>query len=100
MSRLPYGAKRLVEQVQDAKPRTKVEPVDESLDGLNVYRTVRFSKSGGKWLAPLLEEIKDPRIATVRDTDDGLEVTFVATPLADNRDPFPLDAAVTLLRGE
>lgn len=100
MSRLPYAAKRLAEQVVDAKPRTKVEPVEDSLDGLGVYRTVRFSRSGGKWLQPLLEEIGDPRIISLSSTDDGLDVTFVGTPLADNRDPFPLDAAVTLLRGE
>lgn len=94
MSRLPYAAVTLIAQVAEEKPRAKVEPVGE-VDGLGVHRTIRFSKSAAKWLTPLLEEVGDPRVQSLNLTDDGLEVTFVATRLADDKEPFPLtDAAV------
>lgn len=97
MPRIPYAAAVLISQVTDAKPRTRHEIVGP-LDGIGVFRTIRFSKSGGKWLAPLLEEIRDPRIQSIEwGDDDYLEVTFVSTGVADRRHPFPLGDAETVL---
>lgn len=93
MSRLPRAAQQLIEQVREHKgERSKVEPVKESLDGLGVYRTIKFTKTVGRWLAPLLAEVDDPRIASY-DFEEDQTVTFVGTPLADQRVPFPLEAA-------
>lgn len=97
MTRLPYAAKVLMDQVEEAKPRSRSETVGDP-DGLGVYRTIRFSKSAGKWLAPLLETIEDERIESFDLDDDGLVVTFVHTPNADSRTPFPLDAAIEVRR--
>lgn len=98
MARLPYAAKVLIGQVKIAKPKTKdPETVDEP-DGLGVNRTIRFNKTVGKWLAPLLEEAADPRVQTLVGPDDkGLEVTFVADHRADDKAPFPLEDAAQVL---
>jgi hypothetical protein len=93
MARLPYAAKQLIKQASEAKPATKAKPVDEP-DGLGVHRTVSFNKATSTWLKPLLEEIDDPRIASLEVDKGGLlEVTFVTTIAADDRTPFPLEAA-------
>lgn len=88
MARLPYAARVLIDQATAAKPRTKVERVDEP-DGFNVHRTIKFSKDTSKWLEPRLEV--DPRIADAHLTDDGyLHVTFISGPRADDRTVFAL----------
>lgn len=93
MARLTYGAKTLISQVEHHKPRSKASEVGDP-DGLGVVRTIKFDKATSKWLAPLLDEIEDPRIETMHVTEAGhLHVTFVSTPKADSRLPFPLDAA-------
>lgn len=95
--RLPYAARTLIEQVTDKKPRTKAEPFGD-LDGFGVARTIRFNKATGTWLAPLLDEIRDPRIQEHHLTGGGyLHVTFVADRRADDKSEFPLDAAETIV---
>lgn len=99
MPRLPYAAKRLIQQATDAKPATKAKPVDDP-DGLGVHRTIQFNKATSTWLKPLLEEMDDPRIASLEVDKGGLlEVTFVATTFADDRTPFALEAAEIVVKG-
>lgn len=93
MSRLPYAAVVLIAQVSERHKRSTVGPFGDP-DGLDVYRTIRFNKSTARWLTPLLEAIRDPRIANIETVETGhLLVTFIPGPLADHRDPFPLSAA-------
>ena len=96
MARLPYAAKQLISQVEAEKPKATHEVTDEP-DGLNVHRTIKFDKRTSKWLAPLLDQIEDERIAEASLTDAGyLHVTFVAGPVADQRWEFPLADAETV----
>lgn len=102
MSRLPYSAKRLIEQVQAEKPKATYETTDDP-DGFNVHRSIKFDKRTSKWLAPLMDQFADmdPRIAEYDVTDAGyLHVRFVGGPQADNHEPFPIQAAATILRDE
>lgn len=100
MPRLPYAAKDLIAAVTDLKPKAKAEPVGDA-DGLNVHRTIKFDKPTSKWLAPLLEEIGDPRITGLELTDAGyLHVTFASGRPADIRGRFPLAAAETVSQSE
>lgn len=95
MARLPYAAKQFIKQAEALRSSTKYEPKD--LDGLNVYRTLRFDKRTSKWLAPALDQFADmdERIEMYHVSDAGyLYLTFVATPDADNREPFLLEDAV------
>lgn len=100
MSRLPYAAKQLIEQVQAARPSAKAEPHGE-VDGLRVHRTIKFDKRTSKWLAPILDQFADidERIEEYDVTSAGyLHITFVSTRIADDRSPYPLKAAETVSR--
>lgn len=98
--RLPYAARTLIEQVQAEKPKATYETVGEP-DGFRVNRTIKFDKRTSKWLAPLLVETEDERIAEASLTDAGyLHVRFVGSPVADQRDEFPLVEAETVLAEE
>jgi hypothetical protein len=102
MSRLPYAAKQLIEQVQAERPSAKAEPVGDP-DGLNVHRTIKFDKRTSKWLAPLAEQFldTDPRIAEWNVTDAGyLHVDFITTPGADDRSRFLLSEAIMVADSE
>ena len=97
MSRLPYAAHTLIEQVKAEKKRAKVEEVGEP-DGFRVVRTIKFDKQTSKWLAPLLEVIDDDRIEAWGLTDaDYLHITFSSGPIADQREQFPLADAKTII---
>jgi hypothetical protein len=98
-ARLPRAAEVLRDQVVNLKPRTKIEQTGDP-DGFNVYRSISISKATAPWLAPILEIIDDPRIASL-ETDDGgrLVVTFAPTVIADRTDPFPLEKVATVLQG-
>lgn len=97
MARLPHAAKTLRRQVLERHPRSTVEAHGDP-DGLGVFRTLRFSKSAGQWLAPLLEVIEDRRIVRSQVTDAGyLHVEFSPRPIADQRDDFPLEDAELVL---
>lgn len=97
MARLPHAAKTLRRQVLDRHPRSTVEGFGDP-DGLGVVRTLRFSKSAGQWLAPLLEVIDDNRIVRAEVTDAGyLHVEFSGRPVADQRQEFPLTEAQEVL---
>lgn len=100
MPRLPGAAKRLIQQVQAEKPKATADPEGDP-DGLAVWRTIKFDKRTSKWLAPLMEQIDDPRLHDVKVTEAGyLHVTFVHTPQADWRDPFPLTEAAEVVAAE
>lgn len=98
MPRLPYAARTLKRQVEDAYPDAEIEATD--LDGLGVHRTLRFDKDTSEELAPLLapDLAGDSRLAEVRVTDAGyLHVTFSARTNADDPRRFPLEAARDVL---
>jgi hypothetical protein len=103
MARIPHAAKVLAQQVRDHYGRSAdsdagrgtVTPVGD-VDGFGVHREVKFDKTASKWLAPLLEASGDPRIVGTRTEGGQLVVEFTGRVAADNRDPFPLDAAATV----
>jgi hypothetical protein len=89
MPRLPYAAKTLIGQVQDEKPKARPSMVGD-VDGLGVWRTIKFDKTTSKWLEPRLDA-GDERLSTVKMTDDGyLHVEFAAGTIADHRHEFDL----------
>lgn len=89
MSRLTYAAQQLVSQLPDAEV-TLGEP-----DGLDVVREITVDRSTGKWLAPLLVELQDRRIVSSEmGNRGGLKIVFHSeSRVADDRSPFPLEAA-------
>lgn len=93
--RFPYAAKQLLRQAQEQRPKAKMTAQGDP-DGLGVHRTIVFDKRTSTYLAPLLDQIKDPRITEHHLTNAGyLHVTFTPTWRGDVKDPFPLaDAAV------
>lgn len=95
MARLPYAAKQFLVEAEVEKYET------HDLDGLNVYRTLKFGKRDSKKLAKALEYVDDERIADWHVTDAGyLHVTFVPGPEADSYDHFLLDDARTVASSE
>ena len=96
--RKPHAAKVLIRQVLSARPKARIDAHGEP-DGLGVVRALRFDKRTSAWLAPLLEELGDPRFTSVNVSGAGyLHVTFVSDRHADDRTPFALDDAETVLR--
>jgi len=93
--RVPRSAQTLEAQVSDRYKKVTVEPYGDP-DGLGVYRSVRFGKTESKWLAKVLPEIDDPRITEVEEKSGRVIVTFASGTSADQRHPFPLDAADTV----
>lgn len=92
MSRLPYAAQTLLEQVKAEKSRASMKEVSDP-DGLRVVRVVRFDKTTSKWLQPILEAMDDDRIVDAWNKGGYLHVTFSPGPNADDRRPFPLEEA-------
>lgn len=100
MARLPHSAKTLIGQVRDRYRRRSDSQAGLNtgvphgeVDGFGVYRTVKFDKTSSKWLASVLAEVDDPRIVSVTTENGQTLVTFSHRTLADDRSPFPLDAA-------
>lgn len=102
MPRIPYAAQRLIDDAKAHKPKAKVDAARAGdPDGFGVFRTIAFNKATSKWLAPLLEVLNDPRIVQSVVNDDGLlEVTFSPRINADDRSPFPLREAETVVGGD
>lgn len=99
MSRLPFAAKTLIAQVTEKFP--DVEVTQGEPDGLRVRRSIGFDPITSEYLAPILLEINDPRIADLRwHKDDGLTVTFVPTGAADINLRFPLEAAEQVIEAQ
>lgn len=101
VTRLPYAAATLMQEVQEMFPKAESDTYGEP-DGFGIHRTVRFDKATSKKLAPIMERVGDPRIQEVTMTDAGyLHVTFVpASHQADTRHGFPLQAAASVLKAE
>lgn len=91
MARICKAALTLTGQVKDERKRARWSEHGEA-DGLDIIRAVRFDKSTGAWLKPLLEETADPRIKSLDQTEKGLVVTFVDSTQADYRHRFILPA--------
>lgn len=93
MPRLPYAAKQFLVEGEIEKYET------HDLDGLNVYRTLKFDKRTSKRLGEAMLFVDDERIADWHMTDAGyLHVTFVSGPEADTYDHFLLDDAITVAK--
>lgn len=93
MSRLPYAAKQFLVEGEIEKWET------HDLDGLNVYRTLKFGKRDSKRLGEALLFVDDDRIADWHMTDAGyLHVTFASGPEADDYSPFLLDDAILVAK--
>lgn len=90
--RQPYSAKTLAKQLAERNSRSKMKPHGDP-DGFGVWRTFTFDKPTSKTLERLIPEMDDRRIANFEMKDGVAHLTFVATPAADSRDEFPLDAA-------
>lgn len=100
MSRLPYAARTLIQQVEGLRPSAKHYEASEP-DGLRVVREVKFDKRTSEWLAPLLDRIDDERIKEHYLTDAGyLHVEFVGGVEADERRKFPLREALRLAEAD
>jgi hypothetical protein len=99
MPRLPHGAETLIEQVRELRKSAKYEQGDP--DGYDVVRSITFDKATSTWLGDALDYIDDDRIADVT-TDKGLTtVHFHAdSHIADQRDHYPLEDAITVAEDE
>lgn len=100
MPRTPYAARTLIDEVLVKHPKAKIMP--GGLDGIGVYRSLVFeTKPVSRWLSPLLDIVKDPRIASHEMNDKGhLVVTFTTQNAADIRTTFNLAAVERVLKGE
>jgi hypothetical protein len=96
MSRIPWAAETLVEEVEDIRPEAVVENTGEP-DGFDVIREITFDPETSRWLEPLLATGDDPRIASAVTSKDSLVVTFISDPMADDRTPFYLEAVSAVL---
>lgn len=105
MARHPYAARTLAQQVRDHLGRTPDSKAgrdtmvaSDDPDGLGVHRTFKFDKVASRRLKDVLTlaTLDDPRIDDVYMRNDHLYVRFSGRTIADSRDPFPLDEAVTV----
>jgi hypothetical protein len=100
MSRLCNAAIQLIEQVNSTGHTIAVKAVDAP-DGFGRHRSIQFDARTSKWLAPVLDVIKDPRIAFVDYAGKGrATITFVGDARADNRDDYPLHEVRQVLEGD
>ena len=89
------AAQTLMSQV-DARRTAKI--TDGPPDGLGRVRALTFDAKTSKWLEPILEACADPRIESLdKNGKNQLTVTFVSTTKADDRTPFMLDEADSVL---
>lgn len=96
MARDPYAAKALVEELHAVVPDLEVER--DGLDGLGVYRTYRLRSATLRGLYDVAAAVGDRRIQAIREISGGTQVTFVADARADDKEPFGVTHATTLLR--
>lgn len=90
--RLPHAATVLTAQVQAKYKNATAERVGEP-DGFNVIRSVKFDKTSSKWLAKVLPQLDDPRIAGFTEKGGQVTVEFTGRTIADQRDQFALEDA-------
>lgn len=98
MARMPYAAKVFTDQVKGLRKSAKFEVGDE--DGLGVYRTVTFDKATTRWLGHALDYIEDDRIVGYSVTKDQMTVLFSHRHIADSKEPFLVEDAVTVAADE
>lgn len=102
MARIPHGAEQLIAQVRELM-EGEVEVELSDLDGLNVYRTIKFDKDTSEQVAPLFDQFldTDERIQEWTETEAGyVYITFVGTPNADWRTAYPLWDALAVVNEE
>lgn len=99
MGHLVLAAQTLIHQVDDR--RSRMSWTGGERDGINRIRSVEFDVRTSKWLAPILEACADPRISDLTvNGKNRLTVTFVSTTKADDRTPFQLDEADSVLNAD
>lgn len=103
MSRLPYAATQLIDQVHAHEKRdataTQSGVATGFPDGLDVQRAIYFDKVTAKWLEPALRACADPRISGMHKDKAGLVVVFVPDTRSDYAHPFEIDEALRVLEG-
>jgi hypothetical protein len=99
MPRLPHGAETFIEQVKELRKSAKYEQGDP--DGFDVVRSITFDKATSQWLGDALDYIDDDRIEDVTTSKDQTTVHFATeSAVADQRDPYPLEDAITVAEDE
>jgi hypothetical protein len=86
MTRYPRSANTLTEELRAAVPDLEFEADD--LDGLNVYRTFRYTSETLKGLDDVVSVVADDRIVLTKSIANGVEVTFNSRTVADQREGF------------
>lgn len=82
----PYAAATLIRELRAVVPKLIVERDD--LDGLDVYRTFRFTSTEKAGLDDVITAVADDRIVQTRSIKDGVEVTFTHFVHADQAKEF------------
>lgn len=88
MTRTPHAMKALIADVVKRDEDAAVEVIN--VDGFGVARTVAFGDATTEWLAPLIEGVRDDRIADVWISHGSLHVTFVPDRRADDASSYRL----------
>ena len=99
MSRVPYAAKTLVDQVGRKYRRVSLVGSADP-DGLGVVRTIAFTGPAAKYLGEVLPHLGDPRVVKWEQDGKTLHVTFSPRTIADDRTAFALDAAEQVGKAE
>jgi hypothetical protein len=96
MTRYARSAKTLIDELSVVVPDLEVERDD--LDGLGVWRTLRFTSTTHKGLDDVVSAVADERIVSHRSITKGVEVTFHdASRLADLNHKFGVSDAGDLI---
>lgn len=101
MTRIPPAARTLITQVNGLDSRIEAT-IASPADGFGVHRTIRFDPRSLPWLEDLLYLVSDHRIETMERVGEPeeLRVTFVSDARADYADPFDIEGAAQILRGQ
>lgn len=91
------AAQQLIDQVKAHREGAEAE-VDAETDGLGFNRSVTFDEKTSQWLDPVLDVLKDERIAAKTTSRAGrLTVTFVPDTRADFATPFEIESVDRVL---
>lgn len=100
MPTLTNSAQQLLRQVTVLNPKVGAR-VAGPQDGYGRLRSLEFDARTSKWLVPALEAVNDERIDNIEYSGKGRAVVhFVGDTRADSREPFPIEVALRVLRGD